>query len=361
MAWRPKRISLVLTLFLRALFAWQRRCARLQGVKNPLCGAVTCIQRFGSALNLNLHFHTLVPDGVFFEDALGAVQFHALAPPTPSDLEKLLRTLIPRLWRKLAAELERPPPSDWMQLLADAQLIGTSGPPSSDPPRGLCVLMDGFSLHAGVSVDKADRDALERLARYRARPPVALRRLSLEPNGQILYRVKHAAPGGPRVLRLTPTQFLGKHAALVPPPRAHLVRFHGVFGPNSQHRARLVPTDSAPPVPRNSAPHLDPSADKAGDTPPPLKPGGSGPRLDWASLLRRVFALDVLHCEHCGGRRQLVALITQADVAKKALARLGLPTEAPAPSSARAPPPVAEPFGWSAQDAIDPIPPSWYE
>lgn len=67
LAWRPKLIGLTLTLFLRALFAWQRRCARRQGISKPLCGAVTCIQRLGSALNLNLHFHTLVPDGVFSE------------------------------------------------------------------------------------------------------------------------------------------------------------------------------------------------------------------------------------------------------------------------------------------------------
>jgi len=66
LAWRPKLIGLTLMLFLRALFSWQQGCARRQGIPKPLCGAATCIQRFGSALNLNLHFYTLVPDGVFF-------------------------------------------------------------------------------------------------------------------------------------------------------------------------------------------------------------------------------------------------------------------------------------------------------
>jgi hypothetical protein len=32
------------------------------------CGAVTLIQRFGSALNLNVHFHMLIPDGVYLPD-----------------------------------------------------------------------------------------------------------------------------------------------------------------------------------------------------------------------------------------------------------------------------------------------------
>ena len=31
---------------------------------NAQCGAVTVIQRFGSDLNLNVHFHMLIPDGV---------------------------------------------------------------------------------------------------------------------------------------------------------------------------------------------------------------------------------------------------------------------------------------------------------
>jgi len=45
-----------------------------------LCGAVTFIQRFGSALNLNIHFHPLVPGGVFFQTAHGGIDFHALLP-----------------------------------------------------------------------------------------------------------------------------------------------------------------------------------------------------------------------------------------------------------------------------------------
>jgi len=53
----------VLGLFVRAVFAALRRRARRQwGVRRGLCGAVTCVQRFGAALNLNVHFHSLVLD-----------------------------------------------------------------------------------------------------------------------------------------------------------------------------------------------------------------------------------------------------------------------------------------------------------
>jgi hypothetical protein len=65
-AWDARLTSEVLRAFLRALFADQRRSARRHyGVRNGHCGAVTAIQRFGSALNLAPHFHSLILDGVY--------------------------------------------------------------------------------------------------------------------------------------------------------------------------------------------------------------------------------------------------------------------------------------------------------
>jgi hypothetical protein len=59
-------------------------------VGDPRCGAVTFIQRFGGALNLNVHFHTLVLDGVF--DADDAFRFHPLPPPDDDEVARALRT-----------------------------------------------------------------------------------------------------------------------------------------------------------------------------------------------------------------------------------------------------------------------------
>lgn len=279
------------------------------------------------------------------------------------------RKLVPRPLRKLTEEPEFPADQQWMQLLVQALQSGTARP-VDDPPRGLCVLAEGFSLHAGVSIRELDGDALERLARYCARPPLALGRLSVSPDGQVHYRRKHAAPGAPRLLRLSPTEFLGRIAALVPPPRAHLVRFHGVFAPHSKHRARIVPGTPCSPEPVESPPQQAPSlgtpkgepqaATPASPIPPrQVRPAHAGHRPDWATLLRRTFAIDVLHCERCGGRRQLCGLITQQEVAHKILEHLGLPTKGPAGSPARAPPEPLEPEGFSDQDGIDPIPPTW--
>jgi hypothetical protein len=226
-------------------------------------------------------------------------------------------------------------------------------------------LAEGFSLHAGVFVDELDSDALERLARYCARPPLALRRLSLAEDGQILYRTKHAAPGAPRLLRLQPTQFLGRLSTLVPPPRSHLTRFHGIFAPHSKHPGRIVPAQpqAAAPASKEEFPATAQSADpgpKQQPSPIPLPSPPRGPyRLPWATLLRRVFAIDVLTCDRCGGKRRLVVLVDKPEAITKLLAHMGLSQDAPSPWPARAPPQQLDPVGPMTQDGIDPIPSSW--
>jgi len=43
-----------------------------------------------------------------------------------------------------------------------------------------------------------------------------------------------------------PVDFVAKLAALVPPPRSHLVRYHGVLAPAARLRSRIVPAGPAP-------------------------------------------------------------------------------------------------------------------
>jgi hypothetical protein len=76
----PALASRFLDLFTRAVFAWQRRLGRRRGAADPRTGGVTAVQRFGGALNLNVHFHTLVPGGVF--DLAGQPASSRCAAPT---------------------------------------------------------------------------------------------------------------------------------------------------------------------------------------------------------------------------------------------------------------------------------------
>jgi hypothetical protein len=79
---------------------------------------VTVIQRFGGGLSLNVHFHTLVLDGVFTETRGGALHFRPLPPPTDEEVGVVLATIYVRVCRLLrrhgfdatAADLSRADP-----------------------------------------------------------------------------------------------------------------------------------------------------------------------------------------------------------------------------------------------------------
>jgi hypothetical protein len=96
-AFKPEALTAVVREFTRAIFAWQRRRARKLGFQNPRCGAVTAIQRFGSAADLNTHLHTLVLDGIYTDAAV----FHALSPPTAAELARLTRIVAKKVGKAL--------------------------------------------------------------------------------------------------------------------------------------------------------------------------------------------------------------------------------------------------------------------
>src|SRR5262245_30429071 len=66
-------------------------------------GAVTLIQRFGSAANLNIHLHCLVLDGVY-RHSEGGAGFHEVAAPTSEELQVLLAKIITRIMRLLTKQ-----------------------------------------------------------------------------------------------------------------------------------------------------------------------------------------------------------------------------------------------------------------
>ncbi len=102
MAFKSDLRRLVLREFLRAVYAWIRRQARKLGVRRSHCGSVTFVQRFGSDLRLNVHFHALVLDGIYAETEEGELAFHPTPAPDEDDLAHIAR----RVRRRVARELE---------------------------------------------------------------------------------------------------------------------------------------------------------------------------------------------------------------------------------------------------------------
>jgi hypothetical protein len=205
-----------------------------------------------------------------------------------------------------------------------------------------CASAGGVSLHANVAVPGRDRRRLERLCRYVARPPVATERLSRLADGRLLYRLKHRWRDGTTHVVFEPQELVEKLAALVPPPRFHLVRYHGILGPCARQRDRVVPGGSTPG--QRDGLDLDSQPDSlaraavgtASKFPEPTDASSSpdGPtirprRLAWAELLRRVFAVDVLECPRCGGRMRVLAAIHPPDATRAILECLGLNSRAP--------------------------------
>ena len=76
-------------------------------------------------------------------------------------------------------------------------------------------------LHAGVVIADHDREALERLCRYDARPAFAQERLAWTDDGRIAYRLKRPWPDGRTELVLEPVAFLRRLCGIIPPPRRH--------------------------------------------------------------------------------------------------------------------------------------------
>ena len=225
-----------------------------------------------------------------------------------------------------------------------ARIRRVGAPPDEVKPRALgrChARSKAFDLHAGLVVPAGQRERLERVCRYALRPPVARERLSVTSAGHVRLQLRQPWADGTTYLIFDPIEFLGRLAVLVPRPRINLLLYHGVLGPRAAWRADVVPRDATPPG--EGQPRAEDTTGQSGhgevdaNTPDADRRRARG-RL-WADLMRRTFGFDVLACSRCDGRLRLIALIDQAPVIEKILRHLGLPSEIPVPTPARAPPP----------------------
>ncbi len=164
---------------------------------------------------------------------------------------------------------------------------------------------------------------------YRA-PAVAEGRLSQNLDGDVIYKFKKPWDDGTTAIKMTPVELMEKLSALVPRPRVHLTRFHGVLGPHYKYRKQIVP--KKPPELELVEGGGAGAAAANSDKPPSEK------RISWARLLKRVFDIDVTICSACKAQVKIIAAIEDPKVIKKILTHLGLPASAPKLQPARGPP-----------------------
>lgn len=154
-------------------------------------------------------------DGVYIQDGAGNFAFHCNKAPTVEQLTEVLHTISQRVadvwkggacWNGMITTLDglnEDPMQDIHSCSVTYRVaLGPQRgrkvftlqtiPPKPDLPPGSdrVAKLAGFSLHAGVAVKAHQRDKLERLCRYIARPAVSEKRVSITSTGKVRYELK---------------------------------------------------------------------------------------------------------------------------------------------------------------------------
>jgi hypothetical protein len=289
-------------------------------------------------------------DGVYVDGAKGP-QFVPAPPLTDDDVQQIVQTSARRIIRLcmkrgLLDDTQADPLTDEEPVLAAITAASVRGLIATgeragqrlrrvlrDPATGvrtgpLCFASRGFSLHAATRISADNRQGLEQLCRYVARPALAAGRLRIIDTDQLSFALKTPWSDGTTHLVPSPFELLAKLAALIPPPRLNLIRYHGILAPSARDRAQIVPGGANEPEVQSESTHQ----------PCPH-------RLSWCQLLARVFAIDVTECPDCGGRMRIVAALTDPASIRSYLEGVGL--------SAR-PPPIA-PARTAQQSEFEPL------
>lgn len=305
----PELSTRALQIFLEEIERALRRGAP-EALAEARFGAIAFLHRFGASVNVHLHYHCCITEGLFCADGAG-VRFYpsTVRPEVIAEVQQRTRRRVLRLFKRRHILPE--------EVLEDMLQWAHGG---------------GFSVDAAVVIAASDRRGLERLLRYCARPVLALERLEWrDPRHEhLLYRLSKALPDGRTTLALTPLELIHRLVQLVPPPRKHRHRYYGVFAPNAPLRAAVAALAQADTSTSPGAPGPTPIADE---------PRARTPKVyRWAMLLARIYEIWPLTCARCGGPVRVIAFITAPGPTRQILAHIGEPHEPPRLHPPRGPP-----------------------
>ena len=329
----PKELSKVIQIIHRAI---STVIVHKAGFSNQQAktGAVTHIQRLGSALNLNIHFHMLFLEGVITNNRFDKAVFTQPKAPSHKELEKLVHIISQRIANYLERRglIQRDMENSYLNLPVDdedtqLQLQGAS-----------VSYRIAIGPNHGQKVFTLQTDKLERPCRYISRPAISEKMLSITDGGKVRYGLKTPFKDGTTHVFFSPLDFIGKLAALVPLPRLNLTRFYGVFASNSNVRAQVVSSKRG-----KDSPLLEVQQDT--DNPYHAR------SISWAQRLKRVFNIDIRQCESCGKENvKIIACNTELAVVQKIFNHLDKVTGVSNhPPATELPPLRAPPIGTSNQ------------
>jgi hypothetical protein len=341
MSSNPSLQSSLLRIVLRVITGFYKKRIKLDyKVPYSKTGAVTLIQRFGSSINLNVHYHILFLDGAYDgENFLGlrSLSNAEVARVLTSISKRVIRYLIKKGYLNDVSvgadyidEFNKSEP-----LLSSCVRASISNRIALGARRGervrrigngfgnvgdlavfkssRCYSLNGFSLHADRMVSAYSRKSLESLCTYITRPAISEERLAWTVDGNVSYKLKRPYSDGTTDVLFSPLELMEKLAALVPKPRANLIRYHGVLAPNSKIRSSIVPKYNKLKTRINSKESI-------------ISLDG---RLSFSKLLKRVFNIDVEKCESCGGRLEIISVVRDRSVIRKILKHIGIGPDPP--------------------------------
>ncbi len=157
----------------------------------------------------------------------------------------------------------------------------------------------------------------------------------------LIYRLTKPRPDGSTELMLTLLELIQRLAALIPPPRGHRHRYHGVLAPNATLRAAV--TALARETSNNAQEQTGQEKEATEDAVEAL--WRSPARYLWAMLLARIYESAPLACPHCGADMRIIAFVTDGVAVGRILKHIGEPAQPPRVAPARGPPAWEEEAG----------------
>jgi hypothetical protein len=285
----------------------------LTGERELAVGIVACLQTHGSLANWHPHVHLLVTDGGFRPDGT----FVPWPAHDAAQLTEAFRRAVLRLFVRL-------------ELFDPDEAAGMLQWPHS-----------GFHVHDAVWVDQDDHAFARRLARYCARNPVALERLTYDAGAtqvaSVTYRSDKTAGPTAGSETMDPLEFLARVLCHIPDKGQVTTRYYGWYANRPRGTRRREAERAA-------------GGGAAVVVAPAVPLALREARRRWAELLRLIYEVDPLVCLRCGSTMRVVAVVTARATIDELLAHVrarsppgrGAGASAPRPPrQARSTPPVA--------------------
>ncbi len=261
----------------------------------------------GDLLNFHPHVHSLCLDGAVDESGI----FHQL--PT-IDTEQIAASFADNVF----------------QFLLDAELI------TADVAQNMKSWEhSGFNVYSAESTPAENSDARLFLARYLKRSPLALERISVvEAKPEPTIRIVKKLDDGETTRELSPLEFLAEVQQHIPNTWEQTTRYFGKYAARTRGKERLeqkwnLKIES---VTSSNSFSFDSTDSGAVDNTSSSEPAPKASR-SWAAMIKRIYEVDPLQCEKCGGQMKIIAFLQQQREIEKICDNLGYPRY-------RAPPPL---------------------